>query len=48
LDAYDATAGAGWFYAKCGFRETGRVTYRNVPLRCYELTLQATGNPGER
>jgi ribosomal protein S18 acetylase RimI-like enzyme len=39
LDAYDAEAGAGGFYEKCGFRETGRVTYRNVPLIYLELML---------
>jgi ribosomal protein S18 acetylase RimI-like enzyme len=39
LDAYDATAGAGGFYAKCGFTEKGRVTYRNAPLIYYELLL---------
>ena len=36
LDAYDAPAGAGDFYRKCGFRETGRVTYRKVPLIYFE------------
>jgi GNAT superfamily N-acetyltransferase len=36
LDAYDATAGAGAFYAKCGFREVGRVVYRTVPLIYFE------------
>jgi GNAT superfamily N-acetyltransferase len=36
LDAYDAPAGAGAFYEKCGFRERGRVTYRKVPLVYYE------------
>jgi ribosomal protein S18 acetylase RimI-like enzyme len=39
LDAYDAAAGAGVFYAKCGFREVGRVTYRTVPLVYFELLL---------
>ena len=39
LDAYDAPAGAGGFYAKCGFREVGRVTYRNTPLIYYEFLL---------
>jgi GNAT superfamily N-acetyltransferase len=39
LDAYDATAGAGGFYAKCGFNEVGRLTYRNTPLIYYELLL---------
>ena len=36
LDAYDAVAGAGGFYEKCGFREMGRVTYRKVPLIYYD------------
>ncbi len=39
LDAYDAEAGAGGFYARCGFREVGRVRYRDVPLLYYELLL---------
>ena len=39
LDAYDAKAGAGPFYARCGFKEVGRVTYRNAPLIYYELLL---------
>lgn len=39
LDAYDADAGAGGFYARCGFREKGRVTYRGNPLIYYELLL---------
>ncbi len=39
LDAYDGPAGAGGFYAKCGFREMGRVTYRKTPLVYYELVL---------
>jgi GNAT superfamily N-acetyltransferase len=39
LDAYDAEAGAGPFYARCGFTEVGRVTYRNAPLIYYELLL---------
>jgi GNAT superfamily N-acetyltransferase len=41
LDAYDAAAGAGGFYACCGYREVGRVTYRTVPLIYYELLLRA-------
>jgi GNAT superfamily N-acetyltransferase len=36
LDAYDHAAGAGAFYAKCGFRQVGRVTYRGVPLLYFE------------
>jgi GNAT superfamily N-acetyltransferase len=39
LDAYDNAAGAGPFYAKCGYREVGRVTYRSVPLKYFELLL---------
>lgn len=39
LDAFDAAAGAGPFYAKCGFREVARVTYRKDPLIYFELTL---------
>jgi GNAT superfamily N-acetyltransferase len=39
LDAFDANAGAGEFYAKCGFREVGRVIYRKNPLIYYELVL---------
>ncbi|MGH7677970.1 MAG: GNAT family N-acetyltransferase [Gemmatimonadaceae bacterium] len=39
LDAYDAPAGAGEFYAKCGFREVGRVTYRGTALLYFELLL---------
>jgi GNAT superfamily N-acetyltransferase len=36
LDAYDADAGAGDFYRKCGFTEVGRATYRNNPLIYFE------------
>lgn len=39
LDAFDADAGAGAFYAKCGFREVGRVVYRKAPLIYFELVL---------
>lgn len=39
LDAYDHAAGAGPFYAKSGFREVGRVTYRGVPLIYFELLI---------
>ena len=39
LDAYDAAAGAGDFYRKCGFREVGRVVYRNTPLIYFEKLL---------
>jgi len=37
LDAFDAVGGAGEFYARCGFREVGRVTYRQCPLVYYEI-----------
>src|SRR6185503_20170610 len=40
LDAYDADAGAGSFYAACGFEERGRVVYRGTPLIYYELLLR--------
>ena len=39
LDAYDLPGGGGEFYAKCGYREKGRVTYRGAPLIYYELLL---------
>ena len=39
LDAYNHPAGAGPFYAKCGYREVGHATYRGVPLSYYEMLL---------
>ncbi len=39
LDAYDAAAGAGGFYAKCGFREVGRMMYRGTSLVYFEMLL---------
>ena len=39
LDAYDAEAGAGGFYARCGFRHVGNAVYRGVPLVYYEMIL---------
>ena len=39
LDSYDAEAGAGLFYAKCGFSERGRVVYKGDPLVYYELLI---------
>lgn len=39
LDSYDADAGAGGFYAKCGLREVGRVSYKGNPLIYFELVL---------
>jgi GNAT superfamily N-acetyltransferase len=40
LDAYDAPAGAGKFYAKCGFAQRGRNIYRGTALIYYELGLK--------
>lgn len=39
LDAYDADAGAGPFYARGGYREVGRVKYRNTLLVYFEVVL---------
>jgi GNAT superfamily N-acetyltransferase len=39
LDAYDGALGAGPFYERCGFREVGRVTYRQVPLVYFERLI---------
>ena len=36
LDAFDAKAGAGGFYARGGFTERGRVIYKGNPLVYYE------------
>jgi GNAT superfamily N-acetyltransferase len=40
LDAYDADAGAGGFYARCGFAERGRVIYKGDPLVYFERLLR--------
>lgn len=39
LDAYDAKAGAGGFYARCGWTERGGTTYRGAPLIYFERLL---------
>jgi GNAT superfamily N-acetyltransferase len=39
LDAFDAPAGAGGFYTKCGWTEMGRATYRGASLIYFELRL---------
>lgn len=39
LDSFDAVAGAGAFYAKCGYREIAHVVYKNDPLIYFELVL---------
>lgn len=36
LDAFDAAAGAGEFYLRCGFEPRGRATYRGTPLLYFE------------
>ena len=40
LDAFDADAGAGEFYARCGFTERGRVVYKGDPLIYFERLLR--------
>jgi GNAT superfamily N-acetyltransferase len=39
LDAYDAAAGAGGFYERCGYRECGRRLYFRAPIIYYERVL---------
>jgi GNAT superfamily N-acetyltransferase len=39
LDAFDAEAGAGSFYAKCAYREVAHVVYKNDPLIYFELIV---------
>jgi GNAT superfamily N-acetyltransferase len=39
VDTYDGSAGAGQFYARCGFNEVGRAVYRRVPLVYFELVF---------
>lgn len=39
LDAYDADAGAGDFYRKCGFAEVGRAAYRGTSLIYFEMLV---------
>jgi GNAT superfamily N-acetyltransferase len=45
LDAYESPAGAGAFYAKCGFSEVGRAVFRSVPLVYFELILDPDADP---
>lgn len=47
LDAFDSEAGAGPFYAKCGFREAARVAYKGNPLVYFELVLPPLGRAGD-
>jgi GNAT superfamily N-acetyltransferase len=44
LDAYDAAAGGGGLYAKCGFQERGHIVYKGNPLVYYELLLALAGD----
>jgi GNAT superfamily N-acetyltransferase len=39
LDSYDAPAGAGDFYRKCGYREMHRGDYNGTPLIWFESFL---------
>jgi GNAT superfamily N-acetyltransferase len=43
LDAYDAPAGAGRFYERCGYEACARIVYRDNPLIYYELVLGQVG-----
>lgn len=43
LDAYDAAAGAGGFYERCGYRECGRRLYFRAPIIYYERLLETRG-----
>jgi GNAT superfamily N-acetyltransferase len=42
LDAFDSKAGAGGFYARCGWMEVGRAVYRKTPLIYFERQLVFT------
>ncbi len=42
LDAFDAAAGAGAFYAKCGYTNRGHIVFRNAPLIYFERLLDST------
>jgi GNAT superfamily N-acetyltransferase len=39
LDSFDAPAGAGPFYSKCGFAPRGKTTFRGCALLYFELLL---------
>lgn len=47
LDAWDAPAGAGGFYRRCGFRPAGRAVYRGAPLAYYERLVRSPSDPGK-
>jgi predicted N-acetyltransferase YhbS len=42
LDAWDAEAGAGGFYAKCGFRKVAHAKYKGAPLVYFEMLIAAS------
>jgi hypothetical protein len=42
LDAYEAPAGAGAFYRKCGYTLVLRGSFKEVPLEYYEKRLPET------
>ena len=42
LDAYDSPAGAGGFYARCGYASRGGKIYRGVALLYFELMTGAS------
>ena len=46
LDAYAGAGGAGGFYARCGFREVGRASYRDTPHVYFERLLPAAPRRG--
>ncbi len=39
LDSYASAAGAGGFYARCGYAGRGSAVYRGTPLAYHELLL---------
>lgn len=45
LDAYEGPAGAGGFYAACGYAARGRTVYRGVPLEYYEWLVPVAARP---
>jgi hypothetical protein len=50
LDVWDAPAGAGGFYARCGYTPRGGKVYRGNPLLDFERLLERalkTGAEGE-
>jgi GNAT superfamily N-acetyltransferase len=46
LDAYDAPAGAGEFYRKCGYAPRGGKVYRGNPLLYFEQMTRLRQNHG--